>query len=98
MLKSYSLTINQGLRGKIGGVLKRVQWKHCIWGIRGHIAFTNSKAVYLSKQGGKILRARITNVPKVKIVISKFMKAISLVSNRYGYYPHEAKRSGDDEE
>src|SRR5580765_3029684 len=97
--KSYTLTIVQGLRGKIGGVLKEEYDGSVAFGeLEANIAFTNSKAVYLSKQGGKNIDVKITNVPKVKIVISKIYESNLLVSNRYGYYPHEAKRSGDDEE
>jgi len=97
--KSYALTINQGLRGKIGGVLKEQYNGSVAFGeLEANIAFTNSKAVYLSKQGGKNIEVRITNVPKVKIVISKIYESNLLVSNRYGYYPRETKGSGDNEE
>src|SRR6478672_6454322 len=97
--KSYALTINQGLRGKIGGVLKEEYNGSIAFGeLEANIAFTNNKAVYLSKQGGKNIDVKITNVPKVKIVISKIYESNLLVSNRYGYYPRESKGSGNDEE
>ena len=100
--KSYALTINEGLRGKIGGVLKEEYNGSIAFGeLESSIVFTNNKAVYLSKQGGKNIEVRVTNVPKVKIVISKIYESNLLVSNRYGYYPHETGRSenneGDDE-
>jgi len=96
--KSYTLTIEQGLRGKIGGVLKEEYNGSVAFGeLESNIAFTNSKAVYLSKQGGKNIEVKITNVPKVKIVISKIYETNLLVSNRYGYSPRETQASGDDE-
>ena len=52
--KSYALTIAQGLRGKIGGVLKEEYNGSIAFGeLESNITFTNSKAVYLSKEGGK---------------------------------------------
>ena len=39
--------------------------------LEANISFTNSKAVYLSKKGGKNIEVQITNVPKVKLIISK---------------------------
>jgi len=96
--KSYALTITQGLRGKIGGVLKEEFNGSVAFGeLEANIAFTNSKAVYLSRQGGKNIEVRITNVPKVKIVISKIYESNLLLSSRYGYNPRETNGSGNDE-
>ncbi|HMG66209.1 MAG TPA: hypothetical protein VK588_00940 [Chitinophagaceae bacterium] len=70
--KSYAITIVQGLRGKIGGVLKEEYNGNVAFGeLEANIGFTNSKAVYLSKEGGKNIEVKVTNVQKVKIVISK---------------------------
>jgi hypothetical protein len=55
------------------------------------ISFSNTKAVYLSKKGGKNIEVQITNVPKVKLVISKIYESNLLMSQRYGYYPQETK-------
>ncbi|RYG43853.1 MAG: alpha-2-macroglobulin family protein, partial [Chitinophagaceae bacterium] len=44
---------------------------------------------YLSKQGSKNIEVQITNVPKVKLVISKIYENNLLMSQRYGYYPRE---------
>lgn len=103
--KSYALTIAKGLRGKIGGVLKEDYYGSVAFGeLEANIHFTNSKAVYLSKKGGKNLEVQITNVPKVKIIISKIYENNLLMAQRYGYYPRETNRSryasydeGDDE-
>ncbi len=88
--KSYALTIAKGLRGKIGGVLKEDYYGNVAFGeVEPAISFTNSKAVYLSKKGGKNLEVKITNVDKVKIIISKIYENNLLMADRYGYYPNE---------
>jgi len=94
--KSYALTITTGLRGKIGGVLKEDYNGGVVFGeLEAGIIFTNSKAVYLSKKGGKNIEVRITNVPKIKLIISKIYENNLLLAQRYGYTPQE-KRSGPD--
>jgi alpha-2-macroglobulin len=90
--KSYSLTISKGLRGKIGGVLKEDYFGSVAFGeLEANITFSNSKAVYLSKRGGKNIDIQITNVPKVKLVISKIYENNLLMTQRYGYYPQETR-------
>ena len=56
-----------------------------------NINFTNSKAVYLSKKGAKNIEVQITNVPKVKLMISKIYENNLLMAQRYGYYPQESR-------
>jgi uncharacterized protein YfaS (alpha-2-macroglobulin family) len=51
----------------------------------------NNKAVYLSKKGGKNIEVQLTNVAKVKLVISKIYENNLLMSQRYGYYPQETR-------
>ncbi|MEI9942863.1 MAG: MG2 domain-containing protein [Chitinophagaceae bacterium] len=92
--KSYALTIIKGLRGKIGGTLKEDYGGSVAFGeLEAAISFTNSKAVYLSKKGGKNIEVQITNIPKVKLVISKIYENNLLMAQRYGYYPKETKAS-----
>lgn len=94
--KSYSLTVVKNLRGKIGGVLKEDYNGSVAFGeLEANINFTNSKAVYLSKNGGKNIEVQITGVPKVKLIISKIYENNLLMAQRYGYYPQET-RSGPD--
>jgi len=94
MEKSYSLTILKGLRGKIGGVLKEDYFGTVGFGeLEAGINFTNNKAVYLSKQGAKNIEVRITNVQKVKLVISKIYENNLVNAQRYGYYPQETNNS-----
>lgn len=93
MEKSYAVTITKGLRGKIGGVLKEDYKGNVAFGeLEPSISFTNSKAVYLSRKGGKNIEVKITNVPTVKLVISKIYENNLLMSQRYGYSPQEAGR------
>lgn len=88
--KGYSLTIAKGLRGRIGGILKEDYNGSVAFGkLEANVKFTNSKAVYLSKRGGKNIEVQITSVPKVKLVISKIYENNLLMSSRYGYYPKE---------
>ncbi|MDP4260949.1 MAG: MG2 domain-containing protein [Bacteroidota bacterium] len=90
--KSYSLTIAKGLRGKIGGVLKEDYYGSVAFGeLEANIKFTNNKAVYLSKKGAKNIEVQITNVPKVKLVISKIYENNLLMAQRYGYEPQETR-------
>ena len=89
--KSYTLIFKEGLRGKIGGELKEESMHQVAFGeLEADINFTNKKAVYLSKKGSKNVEVRITNVPKVKLVISKVYENNLLMVQRYGYYPQEA--------
>jgi uncharacterized protein YfaS (alpha-2-macroglobulin family) len=88
--KSYALTIAKNLRGRIGGVLKENYDGSIAFGeLEANISFTNSKGVYLSKKGGKNIEVQITNVPKVKLIISKIYENNLLMAQRYGYSPKE---------
>ena len=74
---SYSFVVSKGLRGKIGGILKEDYTGNAVFGeLASEIKFPNNKAVYLSKNGGGNIEVRITSTPKMKLVISKFMKVI----------------------
>jgi len=105
---SYTFAINKGLRGTVGGVLKEEYNGSVAFGqLESDIKFTNSKAIYLSKKGGGNIEVRITNTPKVKLVISKIYENNLLMADRYGYYPQDrddenqdaqyASYSGDEE-
>jgi alpha-2-macroglobulin len=97
---SYELVISKGLRGRIGGVLKEDYNGSVAFGeLESDIKFTNSKAVYLSKKGGGNVEVRITNTPKVKLVISRIYENNLLMAHRYGYSPDdEGEASGRYEE
>lgn len=88
--KSYALTISKGPRGKLGGTMKEDYNGGVGFGeLEAGISFTNSKAVYLSKNGGKNIEVAITNVPKIKVIISKIYENNLLMAQRYGYEPQE---------
>ncbi len=87
---AYSFTVAQGLRGRVGGVLKEAYNGSVAFGaLESEISFTNNKAVYLSKRGAGNIDVRITNTPKIKIVISKIYENNLLMAERYGYEPKD---------
>lgn len=94
--KAYSLVISKGLRGRLGGDMKEDYNGGIGFGeMEADIKFTNSKAVYLSKKGGKNIEVQITSVPKVKIIISKIYENNLLMAQRYGYQPQETSSGPD---
>lgn len=99
--KSYTVTFKEGMRGKIGGELKEESQHQVAFGeLEAGISFTTRKAVYLSKRGAKNMEVKITNIPKVKLTISKIYESNLLMVDRYGYYPQPTSasyRSYDDE-
>ena len=98
--KSYLLTIGKGLRGRLGGEL-REQYDHNIaFGeLEPAVSFGNSKGVYLSAIGDQNIEVKITNVPKVKVIISKIYENNLLTAQRFGYNPTDQyRRSSDDDE
>jgi len=92
--KSYAVTISKGLKGKIGGILKEEYNGSVAFGeLEAGIRFTNNKAVYLSKKGAGNIEVKITNVEKVKLVISKIYENNLLLAQRNGYYPQESSNN-----
>ncbi len=87
---SYTLNIAKGLRGKVGGVLKEEYNGSVAFGqLESEVKFTNSKGIYLSKKGSGNIEVRITNTPKVKLIISKIYENNLLMAQRYGYTPKD---------
>jgi hypothetical protein len=87
---AYLVMILKGLRGKVGGVLREDYQGSVGFGeLEAGINFTNSKAVYLSKKGSGDIEVKITNVPKVKMIISRIYENNLLMAERHGYYPQE---------
>lgn len=92
--KTYELKITTGLRGKIGGVLKDSYNNNLAFGaLEPSISFANLKAVYLSGEGTKNIEVTLTNVPTVKVVISRIYENNLIAAQRYGYYPRESSSS-----
>ncbi|OQP62080.1 hypothetical protein A3860_29450 [Niastella vici] len=99
--KSYVFTIAKGLRGRIGGVLREQYDNNVAFGeLEPSLKFGNSKAVYLSALGNQNIEVRVTNIPKVKVIISKIYESNLLAAQRYGYRPKDENNGGggDDEE
>lgn len=96
---TYDLKLLKGLRGRIGGVLKEEYSTALAFGkLEPSLSFANSKSVYLSSQGAKNIEVKITNVPKVKVIISKIYESNLLAANRYGYYPKETKTNDEEDD
>lgn len=91
---SYTFSVGKGLRGKIGGVLKEEYNGSVAFGqLESDIKFTNGKAMYLSGKGNGNIEVRITNAPKVQLVISKIYENNLLMAERNGYYPKDEDKS-----
>ncbi|MHA4845517.1 MG2 domain-containing protein, partial [Flavitalea antarctica] len=94
--KTYVLDVQEGLRGRIGGVLREPYTNNISFGeLEPSISFVNGKAVYLSGAGNQQIEMRIVNVPKIKVVISKIYESNLLVAQRYGYYPKDDRRDSE---
>ncbi|MBO9562306.1 MAG: alpha-2-macroglobulin family protein [Niastella sp.] len=97
--KTYSITIAKGLRGRIGGVLREEYKGNVAFGeLEPALSFGNSKGVYLSSKGSQNIEVKITNIPRVKVIISKIYESNLLFAQRYGYNPRDERNGGDDEE
>jgi hypothetical protein len=94
--KSYVITLVKGLKGRIGGTLREQYDNNIAFGeLAPSIRFVNSKAVYLAGKGNQQIEVRITNMPSVKVIISKIYESNLLAAQRYGYYPKDER--GEDE-
>ncbi len=90
--KAYTFQVLKGLRGSVGGVLKEDYEGDLGFGqLEADIAFTNNKAVYLSKKGAGNIEVILTNVPKIKLVVSKIYENNLVHAQRFGYYPDESE-------
>ena len=95
--KTYELLLTKGLKGWLGGTLKENYNGAIAFGeLEPDISFKNTKAVYLSSQGTKNIEVQITNLPKVKVIVSKIYESNLLAAHKYGYYPR--LNSGDEDE
>ncbi|HYO21078.1 MAG TPA: MG2 domain-containing protein, partial [Flavisolibacter sp.] len=87
---SYSLNITKGLHGRLGGTLKEAYSGAVGFGeLESQVKFTNSKAVYLSKRGAGNIEVRVTNAPRLKVVISKIYENNLMQALANGYAPRE---------
>jgi uncharacterized protein YfaS (alpha-2-macroglobulin family) len=97
--KTYSLILAKGLRGRIGGVLREEYRGNVAFGeLEPSLRFGNSKGVYLSGKGSQNIEVKITNIPKVKVVISKIYESNLLMTQRNGYYPQDSRSGSSDGE
>lgn len=95
---SYNITLKPGLKGQLGGVLKEPYQAALTFGeLEPSLSFANSKAVYLSAAGQRNLELKITNVQKIKLVVSKVYESNLLAAQSYGYYPTESASGSEDD-
>lgn len=94
---SYTVTLKKGLQGVLGGTLKEQYDAPVTFGqLEPGLEFTNSKAVYLSAGGQKNIALRISNIPRIKLIVSKVYESNLLIAGKYGYYPQDNGRYYDD--
>ncbi|MBI4645994.1 MAG: alpha-2-macroglobulin family protein, partial [Bacteroidia bacterium] len=87
--ESYEITIKEGLKGQLGGILKYDFTQNLSFGqLQPCIRFLNKKSAYLSGKGSREIEVSIVNIPKVKVTITKVYEnnIISFIGNEYGYY------------
>lgn len=78
----YILTLKEGLLGEIDGKLKTEFSKEVIFGeLEPEIKFLKDRSFYLSATGNRNIEAKITNVKRVKVIISKVYEN-NLISSR----------------
>ncbi len=83
--KTYELTIEKGLKGAIGGVLKETYINTIGFGeVEPSITISDKTGKYLDAKGSRNIEVKIVNVPKVKVVITKVYENNLLAANRYG--------------
>jgi uncharacterized protein YfaS (alpha-2-macroglobulin family) len=81
---TYGLKLLKGFRGVIGGVLKEDYSTNVAFGqLEPGLSIASEKGVYLASQGNKNIEIKITNIEKVKVIVSKIYENNLLAANRY---------------
>lgn len=94
---SYSISFAKGMKGTIGGVLKEEYSSSVAFGkLEPNVSFASGQSVYLGKNGARNIEVRISNVPRVKVIVSKIFESNLLAAHRYGYYPKEKNADSED--
>ncbi|MCW5906958.1 MAG: alpha-2-macroglobulin family protein [Chitinophagales bacterium] len=94
--KAYSITLKQGLKGKIGGTLKEDYTNTVTFGkLQPSVQFINRKGVYLGSKGNRNIEVNVTSVSRIKVIISKIYENNLLASERSGYYPNDSYYESD---
>ncbi|MDR6193636.1 alpha-2-macroglobulin [Siphonobacter sp. SORGH_AS_0500] len=90
---TYTLTLNEQLRGVLGPALSETYTKDLYFGrMPAALEFVHKKAVYLSSKGHRNVAVQVTNIPKVQVRISKIYENNILAylrNNRYRDYRYE---------
>ena len=85
---AYNLKLLKGLKGTLGGQLKEDYEHSFAFGkLEPQVSFREKNAMYLGSRGARNIEVSITNLTRVKVVISKIYENNLLPANRFGYYP-----------
>ncbi len=96
--KNYLLTISKGLRGVLGGTLQEQYDNNIAFGeLEPSVQFNTTKSVFLSAKGNRTLDIKIVNIEKAKVIISKIYESNLLSAQKYGYYPNDSYRNGQED-
>ncbi|GAO42536.1 alpha-2-macroglobulin family protein [Flavihumibacter petaseus] len=99
MEDAYEISLNNKLRGRLGGTLRESYKNSIAFGqLEPAISFEGSKGLYLSANGNRNIAVRITNVAKVKVIVSKIYESNLIAARRYGYYPDERGQENEEYE
>lgn len=91
--ESYTITLNENLRGVLGGKLSENYTDDVFFGeLPQNIVFASTKGFYLSSKGEKNVGLRISNVDEVQVKVAKIYENNILgytQNNRYENYAEE---------
>ncbi|MES2616627.1 MAG: MG2 domain-containing protein [Bacteroidota bacterium] len=85
---NYTITINQQLKGTLGGQLKSVHTDNLFFGeMPPAIAFTNKQAQYITNKGNQNIGLNIVNIDNVNLKITKIYRnnILLFLNNMRGY-------------
>lgn len=85
---SYTLTLAEGMPGKVGGRLRQDEVHPLTFAeLQPEITFLDDDGLYLSRDGHRTLRVRITNMDEVELTISRIYENNLIIAHDDGYSP-----------
>ncbi len=89
---TYELVVSGKLKGVVGGEMKQDYKQYVQFGeLKPSLAFTSQKAIYLTSKGDRNVGLKITNIPRVRVVITKIYEnnILAFLREGGGYYNEE---------
>ncbi|MBI3257895.1 MAG: alpha-2-macroglobulin family protein [Ignavibacteriae bacterium] len=86
---TYELTVSGKLKGIVGGEMKQDYKQYVQFGeMKPALTFTSRKAIYLTSKGDRNVGLKITNIPRVRVVITKIYEnnILAFLREGGGYY------------